>query len=122
MSVFVTSAHAQGFIKNLIARLRGKTLPDGIVKSNGRLEATQVEVSSKYPGRLSKVMVEEGSSVTQGQVIATITSPQYEAQLRAANDDVQKSNDARSRQRKRRSRLVRARSSSPRPISSAARN
>ena len=90
----VSSAHAQGFIKNLIARLRGETLPDGVVKSNGRLEATQVDVSSKYPGRLSKVMVEEGSSVTQGQVIATITSPQYEAQLRAANADVQKSNDA----------------------------
>ena len=81
-------------IRNLIARLRGETLPDGIVKSNGRLEATQVDVSSKYPGRLSKVMVEEGSSVTQGQVIATITSPEYEAQLRAAQADVQKANDA----------------------------
>ena len=35
------SAHAQ-IIRNLIARLRGETLPDGVVKSNGRLEATQV--------------------------------------------------------------------------------
>ena len=47
---FVPSAYAQGFIRNLIARLRGETLPDGIVKSNGRIEATQVDVSSKYPG------------------------------------------------------------------------
>ena len=77
-------------IRNLIARLRGETLPDGIVKSNGRLEATQVDVSSKYPGRLSEVTVEEGSSVTQGQVIAKITSPEYEAQLRAAKANVQK--------------------------------
>jgi HlyD family secretion protein len=90
----VSSANAQGFIRNLIARLRGQTLPEGIVKSNGRIEATQVDVSSKYAGRLSEVTVEEGSSVTQGQVIARLTSPEYEAQLRAAKADVQKANNA----------------------------
>ncbi len=83
-----------GIIRDLIARLRGQTLPDGIVKSNGRIEATQVDVSSKYAGRLAEVTVEEGSSVTQGQVIAKLTSPEYEAQLRAAKADVQKANDA----------------------------
>jgi HlyD family secretion protein len=88
------SAHAQGVIRNLIARLRGETLPAGVVKSNGRLEATQVDVSSKYAGRLAEVTVEEGSPVTQGQVIARISSPEYEAQLRAAQADVQKSKDA----------------------------
>ncbi|HEY5203700.1 MAG TPA: HlyD family efflux transporter periplasmic adaptor subunit [Roseiarcus sp.] len=88
------SAHAQGMIRNLIARLRGQTLPEGIVKSNGRIEATQVDVSSKYAGRLAQVNVEEGSSVTQGQVIAKLTSPEYDAQLRAAKADVQKANDA----------------------------
>jgi HlyD family secretion protein len=91
---FAPSAQAQGIIRNLIARLRGQTLPDGIVKSNGRIEATQVDVSSKYAGRLAQVTVEEGSSVTQGQVIAKLTSPEYEAQLRAAKADVQKSNNA----------------------------
>ena len=91
---FTPSAHAQGIIRNLIARLRGQTLPEGIVKSNGRIEATQVDVSSKYAGRLAQVNVEEGSSVTQGQVIAKLTSPEYDAQLRAAKADVQKANDA----------------------------
>src|ERR1700722_16727023 len=91
---WVPSAHAQGVIRNLIARLRGQTLPEGIAKANGRLEATQVDVSSKYAGRLQEVTVEEGSSVTQGQAIAKLTSPEYEAQLRAAKADVQKANDA----------------------------
>jgi HlyD family secretion protein len=91
---WVSSAHAQGIIRNLIARLRGQTLPDGIIKSNGRIEATQVDVSSKYAGRLAQVTVEEGSSVTQGQVIAKLTSPEYEAQLRSAKANVQKANDA----------------------------
>jgi HlyD family secretion protein len=69
-------------------------LPEGIAKANGRLEATQVDVSSKYAGRLEEVTVEEGASVTQGQAIAKLTSPEYEAQLRAAKADVQKANAA----------------------------
>src|SRR5271169_400345 len=91
---FAPQAHAQSIIRNLIARLRGETLPAGIVKSNGRIEATQVDVSSKYAGRLAEVTVEEGSSVTQGQVIARISSPEYEAQLRAAQASVQQAKDA----------------------------
>ncbi len=91
---FIPSAHAQGLVRNLIARLRGQTLPDGIVKSNGRIEATQVDVSSKYAGRLAEVTVEEGSPVTQGQIIGRVSSPEYEAQLRAAKADVKKANDA----------------------------
>ena len=74
--------------------MRGEKLPSGIVKSNGRIEATQVDVSSKYAGRLDEVTVEEGSPVTQGQVIARISSPEYEAQLRAAQSDVQRAKDA----------------------------
>jgi HlyD family secretion protein len=89
----VPSANAQ-FIRNLIAHLRGATLPDGILKSNGRLDATQVDISSKYPGNLSEVTVEEGSDVAKGQLIAVITSPEYEAELRAAKAEVQKANEA----------------------------
>ena len=51
----------------LLRACGAKTLPEGIVKSNGRIEATQVDVSSKYAGRLAEVTVEEGSSVTKGK-------------------------------------------------------
>ncbi len=91
---FISEANAQSMIRDLIARLRGETMPTGIVKSNGRLEATQVDVSSKYAGRLAEVTVEEGSNVTSGQVIARITSPEYEAQLRSAQANVQHAKDA----------------------------
>ena len=93
-STFVPAAHAQSFIQNMLTRLRGEKLPPGIVKSNGRIEATQVDVSSKYAGRLVDVSVEEGSDVTQGQVVAKISSPEYEAQLRGAQADLQRAKDA----------------------------
>lgn len=89
----ISTAQAQP-VRNLIAKLRGKKLPDGIVQSNGRLEATQVDVSSRYAGRLSEVSVEEGSPVKVGQIVAKVSSPETEAQLRAAQADVQKAKDA----------------------------
>src|SRR5262245_59731463 len=74
-------------VETLINRLRGRTMPDGIVKSNGRIVATQVDVSAKYPGRLA-MTVDEGDVVTAGQVVATISSPETEAQRRAAQAQV----------------------------------
>jgi HlyD family secretion protein len=86
----MAAAEAQNFLQNMLTRLRGERLPAGIVKSNGRIEATQINISSKYPGRLVELNVEEGSSVTQGQVIGKISSPEVEAQLTAAEADAQR--------------------------------
>ena len=71
-------------VETLINRLRGRDMPDGIVKSNGRIEATQVDVAAKYPGRLATLTKDEGDEVTAGEVVATISSPETEAQLRAS--------------------------------------
>ena len=81
-------------VETLINRLRGRDMPEGIVKANGRIEATQVDVASKYSGRLATLTVDEGDEVTAGQVVATISSPETEAQLRGAQDQVVKAKQA----------------------------
>jgi HlyD family secretion protein len=81
-------------VETLIARLRGRDMPEGIVKSNGRIEATQVDVAAKYPGRLATLTKDEGDEVTAGEVVATISSPETEAQLRAAQAQVLKAKQA----------------------------
>jgi len=64
-SALIGSAHAQSAqpspieeartaVESFIALFRGRDLPEGIVKSNGWLEATQVNVGAKYPGRRIK--------------------------------------------------------------------
>jgi HlyD family secretion protein len=78
-------------VKSLIDRLRGRDMPEGIFKTNGRIEATEVDVAAKYPGRLASVNVDEGDEVTAGQVVATISSPETEAQLRNAQAQLLKS-------------------------------
>ena len=85
---------ARTAVETLINRLRGKDMPDGIVKTNGRIEATEVDVAAKYSGRLATVTVTEGDEVTAGQVVATISSPETEAQLRAAQAQVIKAKQA----------------------------
>jgi HlyD family secretion protein len=85
---------ARTAVETLINRLRGRDMPEGIVKTNGRIEATQVDVSAKYPGRLATLTKDEGDEVTAGEVVATISSPETEAQLRAAQAQVLKSKKA----------------------------
>jgi HlyD family secretion protein len=88
---FLTSAaRAQSRVQKLIEDLRGTSMPKGIAKTNGRIEATQIDVAAKYAGRLATVTVNEGDEVTAGQVIARISSPEYEAQLRGARAQVLK--------------------------------
>ncbi len=89
----VSSAHAQP-LRKLIARLRGQTLPSGIAKAKGRIEANQVDVSSKYPGQLAQISVQEGTKVAIGQVIGKVSSPEFEAQLRAARSELQSAQGA----------------------------
>ncbi|MEL6062055.1 MULTISPECIES: HlyD family secretion protein [unclassified Methylobacterium] len=81
-------ALGQSRLMQLIDRLRGATMPEGIAKTNGRIEATQVDVAAKYAGRLSKVLVNEGDEVRAGQVVAVISAPETEAQLRGAQAQV----------------------------------
>src|SRR5271165_499555 len=92
---FVSSADAQPQpIRKLIEWLRSLTLPAGIVRAEGRIEATQVDVSSKYAGEVVDVAVQEGDKVAVGQVIARTRSPELEAQLRAAQSDLLSAKEA----------------------------
>src|SRR5215475_7323568 len=81
-------------LQTLIDKLRGVDMPAGVVKTNGRIEATQFDIAAKYPGRLESVMVQEGDEVGAGQTIAVISSPEYEAQLRGAQAQVLKAEQA----------------------------
>lgn len=54
------------------------------IGSNGRIEATEVDVATKLAGRVSDILVEEGAFVKAGQILATMQVQTLEAQLREA--------------------------------------
>ena len=59
-------------------------LPAGIVSVNGRVEATQVDISTKIPGRVVEIVPHEGDLVAPGEVVARIDTSETEPQLRQA--------------------------------------
>jgi len=69
---------------------------EGIARTNGRVEATQIVIASKLPGELLQVLVREGDDVAAGQVLARVESDEIEAQLRGATAEVSRLRQARS--------------------------
>jgi HlyD family secretion protein len=59
-------------------------LPSGIVSVNGRVEATQVDISTKIPGRVVEIIPHEGDIVSPGQIVARIDTSETNAQLHQA--------------------------------------
>ena len=59
---------------------------------NGRLEATEVDITAKIGGRLASVAVKEGDTVKINQMLAQIETKELNAQLRRAEAEVRRSN------------------------------
>ena len=59
-------------------------LPPGIVPSNGRIEADQIDIDTKFAGRLSELRVNEGDMVHAGQAVARMDTRDLEASLKRA--------------------------------------
>ncbi|MFS1290174.1 HlyD family secretion protein [Pseudomonas piscis] len=81
--ILLLAAGGFGYWKSLQDRL-----PEGLSMGNGRLEATEVQIASKIPGRLAEVRVHEGDKVLQGQLLARMDTRTLEAQRAQAEAEV----------------------------------
>jgi HlyD family secretion protein len=72
----------------------GSEVPAGFAFGNGRLEATEIDIAAKLPGRLSEVLVREGDSVKTGQILARMDTRVLEAQLREAQAMVRQAQES----------------------------
>jgi HlyD family secretion protein len=94
--IFVTVAVVVvggGIIAWLI--LSKPALPPGFAESNGRLEAKQVDIATKYEGRIAEVLADEGDTVDSGQIVARMDTQPLEAQLRNAEAKIREEQDNR---------------------------
>ena len=65
-------------------------LPAGIAGGNGRIEAIEIDISAKIPGRVKEILVNEGDFVKAGQVLARMDTEQLQAQRRQAEAQLQR--------------------------------
>jgi len=64
------------------------SIPNGIAFGNGRIEAVQVDISTRIAGRVKEVSAKEGDLVQAGRAVAQIESAQLRAQRLRAKADV----------------------------------
>ncbi len=89
----VVAAVAAGWY--LTQRLAEPALPDWIASGNGRVEAVAIDISTRTGGRISDIVVQEGQTVTRGEVLAHMDTQQLDAQLREARAQMQRGRIAR---------------------------
>ncbi|PRB82001.1 HlyD family secretion protein [Pseudomonas sp. MYb185] len=57
---------------------------EGFISGNGRIEATEIDIATKLPGRIEEILVREGDFVSAGQVLARMQIDTLEAQREEA--------------------------------------
>lgn len=75
--------------------LHRSPLPEGLASGNGRIEADEVNVSTKYVGRVDEILADEGDLVEPGQVLARMDTAELEASLREAKAQAREAAEAR---------------------------
>ena len=63
------------------ARMQTGGPGEGFVSGNGRIEATEIDIATKYAGRVADIFVGEGDFVKAGQVLAQMQIDVLNAQL-----------------------------------------
>ncbi|QGZ37936.1 HlyD family secretion protein [Pseudoduganella flava] len=66
----------------------------GFISGNGRIEATEIDVATKLPGRVADILVDEGTFVNAGQPLAVMDTQSLRAQRDEAAARAQQARDA----------------------------
>lgn len=77
-------------VASILMLMQPSELTEGFVSGNGRTEATEVDITTKFGGRLERVSAKEGDQVEVSQTLARIDTRELEAQLRRAQAEVRR--------------------------------
>ena len=66
-------------------------LPPGIASGNGRIEADEIDIDTKFAGRIAEMLADEGDMVKAGQVLARMDTQDLAASLHKSEAQVQAS-------------------------------
>ena len=69
-------------------------LPLGISWGNGRLEADEIDIDTKFPGRIAELRADIGDMVTAGQVVARMDTKDIQESLKKAQAQVKQAQRA----------------------------
>ncbi len=91
--IVLVALGAAGYGARLWWLAEARAIPAGIAVGNGRLEAQEVDIATKFAGRIAEVLVDEGDSVEAGQIVGRMDSQELLASLRQAEARVQQARE-----------------------------
>lgn len=72
-------------------------IPENFAYGNGRIEAAQINLAPKVPGRLLEIYVEEGDIVEKGQMLAKLDTTELEARWEVAGAQIKQAEQNKNR-------------------------
>jgi HlyD family secretion protein len=69
-------------------------LPPGIAFGNGRLEADQINIDTKYAARIAEMLADQGDLVKAGQVVARMDTRDLQASLKRSQSQAEQAQRA----------------------------
>ncbi len=69
-------------------KLNPKEIPPNLVVGTGRIDGDLININTKYPGRIEKILVDEGDKIKKGQLVAYIKGKEYQAQYKAIEAEI----------------------------------
>lgn len=82
LAIFLAVAVLAGMAYFFYVQSGKRTLPDGLIQANGRLEGDHVIVSPKIANRIADLRVREGDTVVAGQILAMLDDSQANARVK----------------------------------------
>jgi HlyD family secretion protein len=70
-------------------------LSSDFASGNGRIEAVDIDIAAKTAGRVREILVDEGDMVQAGQTVARMDTDSLASELRQAEAQVKRSENAR---------------------------
>jgi HlyD family secretion protein len=69
-------------------------LPPGIAWGNGRIEADEIDIDTKFAGRIAQMLADEGDMLKAGQIVARMDTQDIAASLKKSEAQVQQAQKA----------------------------
>ena len=69
-------------------------LPPGIASGNGRIEADEIDIDTKFAGRIAEILADEGDMLKAGQVVARMDTQDIAASLKKSQAQVEQAHRA----------------------------
>jgi HlyD family secretion protein len=69
-------------------------LPPGIAWGNGRIDADEIDIDTKFAGRIAEMLADEGDMVKAGQIVARMDTQDLAASLKKAEAQVRQAQRA----------------------------